>query len=187
MPQAPSSADPDREAFGVAARLTAPGAAPRYGGPARPAARPAPAAAMSLIAPAWHASAKRSFGDQSSDGDDIINDGTAAKARRLRGSSFAAAGCRAQPAADRQAYTVGPSAVAALRALFPAMNDQARALYGCKCSLPLKQRALGGIASRRRAATDAVAAVCQGRLACQACSNLLFRGICLSDVYEFAC
>ena len=88
---------------------------------------------MSLIAPAWHASgAKRGFGDQSSDGDDI-HDGTAAKARRLRANSFAASGCRPQPG-ERQAYTVGPSAVAALRALFPAMNDQARAhdLSGCE-------------------------------------------------------
>ena len=79
---------------------------------------------MSLIAPAWHASAKRGFGDRS-DSDDS-HDASAAKARRLKGTSFAASEGRSHPA-GRQAYTVGPSAVAALRALFPAMNDQARA------------------------------------------------------------
>ncbi len=117
---------PPCEPARAAVRRTAPGAAPRYGGPPRPAARPAPAPAMSLIAPAaWHAGAKRGFGgDQSSDGDDAHEGSAAAKARRLRNNSFAAAGCRSQPG---QAYTVGPSAVAALRALFPAMNDQARA------------------------------------------------------------
>ena len=85
---------------------------------------------MSLIAPAWHPSAKRGFGDQQGENDDIHEGGGALKARRLKGSTFAASGCRPQPA-ESQAYAVGPSAVAALRALFPAMNDQ---VLACRSS-----------------------------------------------------
>ena len=82
---------------------------------------------MSVIATTWHAGAKRAFGEQSENDD--IHDAGAAKARRLK-TNFAASGWR-QQLAERQAYSVGPSAVAALRALFPAMNDQVYARLLC--------------------------------------------------------
>ena len=76
---------------------------------------------MSVLAQQWHSGSKRGYQDPHSENEGP--DGGGSKARRLSGG-FTARSSRSQPLGERQAYTVGAQTVAALRALFPSMNDR---------------------------------------------------------------
>ena len=79
---------------------------------------------MSVLAQQWHsAGSKRGYQDSQSVHE--TPDGVGSKSRRLSGG-LAAPSARCQPLTERKAYTVGTQTVAALRALFPSMNDQVR-------------------------------------------------------------
>ena len=77
---------------------------------------------MSVLAPHWHKGGKRSFQEDPQTEKETSENG-GSKNRRISGG-LTAPGSRCQPLGERQAYTVGAQTVAALRALFPNMNDQ---------------------------------------------------------------
>ena len=77
---------------------------------------------MSVLAPHRHKGGKRSY-QEDPETENGAPDGGGTKTRRLS-SGLTTSASRCQPLAERQAYTVSAQTVAALRALFPNMNDQ---------------------------------------------------------------